>query len=344
MASHPSIACRRRNLRAALFCGIGALCLWGAPHAQAKESAAESADEVLSAVVRLSAAVPPDARTADTLGTTRHGNGVVIDGNGLVLTIGYLILEAMSVIVEGPDRKPILANVVAYDHETGFGLVRALQSLDAKPLRFGNSADFGEGEPVLAVSSGGVTGARPVRVVSRREFTGYWEYLLESAIFTSPPHPDWSGAALVGRDGKLLGVGSLLVPDATTDEPPEPGNMFVPIDLLKPILGDLLADGRARHEAKPWLGMISIENLGRIAVARVADDGPAHRAGVRPGDIVVRVAGKDVATLSELYRTVWDIGSAGAEVPLTVMREGSLYDITVKSADRYDYLRLDQSY
>ena len=339
MAPRLTFAPTRRLVHATIVIAIGILWLADATRVYAKETSAESANEVLSAVVRLSAAVPPDARTAQTLGTTRHGNGVVIDSDGLVL-----ILEAMSVIVEGPDHKPILANVVAYDHETGFGLVRAIKSLAAKPLRLGSSAELDEGEPVLAVSSGGVAGTRPVRIASRREFTGYWEYLLESAIYTSPPHPDWSGAALVGRDGKLLGIGSLLVPDATTDEPSEPGNMFVPIDLLKPILGDLLADGRAQRQAKPWLGMISVENLGRIAIARVAPDGPAYKAGVQPGDIVVRVAGKDVATLSELYRNVWNIGAAGAEVPLTVMREGSLHDITVKSGDRYDYLRLDQTY
>ena len=344
MAPHPTFRLPHRFLRAAIVIAVSAIWLTGTTRVDAKETAAESANEVLSAVVRLSAAVPPDARTAPTLGTTRHGNGVVIDSDGLVLTIGYLILEAMSVIVEGPDRKPILANVVAYDHETGFGLVRAIKPLAAKPLRLGASSELDEGEPALIVSSGGVAGTRPVRTVSRREFTGYWEYLLESAIFTSPPHPDWSGAALVGRDGKLLGIGSLLVPDATSDEPSKPGNMFVPIDLLKPILGDLLADGRAQRQAKPWLGMISVENLGRIAIARVAPDGPAYKAGVQPGDIVVRVAGKDVATLSELYRNVWNMGAAGADVPLTVMREGSLHDITVKSGNRYDYLRLDHTY
>tara|TARA_Y100001934_G_scaffold282443_1_gene396212 strand:+ start:1137 stop:1883 length:747 start_codon:yes stop_codon:yes gene_type:complete len=248
------------------------------------------------------------------------------------------------VIVEGPDKKPVLADVVAYDHETGFGLVREVDSLQAKLIRLGDSDDLDEGEPVLAVSSGGVHGTRPVRISSRSEFTGYWEYLLDSAISTSPPHPDWSGAALVSRDGKLVGIGSLLVPDATTDDPAQPGNMFVPIDLLKPILGDLLADGRTQRETKPWLSMISVENLGRIAISRVAPDGPAYKAGVQPGDIIVRVAGKDVATLPELYRTVWNIGTAGAEIPLTVMREGSLHDITVKSGDRYDYLRLEQSY
>ncbi len=331
--------------RAALLCGLGVLlCLWSALRVQAAEPAARSAGEVLSAVVRLSAEIPPDARTAGTLGTTRRGNGVVIDGSGLVLTIGYLLLEAMSVVVEDRDGKPVLADVVAYDHETGFGLARALRPLGARPLRFGDSAGLREGEPVLAVSGGGVAGTRPVTVASRREFAGYWEYLLDSAIFTSPPHPDWSGAALVGRDGELLGIGSLLVPDATADAPPRPGNMFVPIDLLKPILGDLLADGRARREAKPWLGMISVENRGRVAVVRVAEDGPAHRAGVRPGDVVVRAAGRNVATLSELYRTVWSLGPAGAEVPLTVLREGRLRDIAVESRDRHDYLRLDRSY
>lgn len=344
MRPHFAFSIRRCFLQIVLPFTIGVCWIADISRVHATENAAESAKDVLSAVVRLSAAIPPDARTAETLGTTRHGNGVVIDSNGLVLTIGYLILEAMSVIVEGPERKPILADVVAYDHETGFGLVRTIQSLSVKPLRLGQSADLKKGDPVLVVSSGGVVGARPVGVASRREFTGYWEYLLESAIFTSPPHPDWSGSALIGRDGRLLGIGSLLVPDATADEPSEPGNMFVPIDLLKPILGDLLADGRAQRQAKPWLGMISVENLGKIAVARVAPDGPAYKAGVQAGDIVIRVAGKDVATLSELYRSIWDIGNAGTEVPLTVMREGSLHDIVVVSGDRYDYLRLEQSY
>jgi serine protease Do len=319
-------------------------CALASPALASDRAPRPSPEELLRAVVRLTAVVPPEARTADTLGTERAGNGVVIDDNGLVLTIGYLVLEAMSVLVTDGAGKPVLAEIIGYDHETGLGLVRALTPLGIRPLRFGDSAALAEGEDALAISHGGARHMTPVRVVSRREFTGYWEYLLDSGIYTAPPHLDWSGAALVGQDGRLLGIGSLLVNNALPGASTGPGNLFVPVDLLRPILGDLLASGRRADETRPWLGVTSVEALGRVAIARVAPDGPAFRAGLQAGDVVVKVGAAEVATLSEFLRGVWGQGRPGSVIPVTVMRDGQVYVFRVTSGSRYDYLRLKQSY
>ena len=336
-----SMAPEMQRMSIPIWFAAGALAAVVAGHGPAL--AQQSPRDVVSAVVRLSADIPPDARTAATLGTRREGNGVVIDDSGLVLTIGYLILEAVSVTVANAGGEPIPADLVAYDHESGFGLVRARVNLGVAPIKLGDSRALEEKEPVLVVAHGGLTAVRGANVASRREFAGYWEYLLDDAIFTVPPHPGWGGAALVGRDGTLLGIGSLIVNDALEGNVKRPGNMFVPIDLLKPILADLLTDGRRAGPRRPWLGMFSTSVPGGALVTRVAPGGPAEQAGIEPGDIVGGVAGESVGGLSDLYRKVWAHGEAGVKVPLSVRRGSQAITLTVTSGNRETYLRLRPS-
>ena len=300
-------------------------------------------NEVFQGVTRLSAQVPPDARSARTLGTEREGNGVVIDDSGLVLTIGYLILEAMAVTVHDKDGKPVGADPIAYDYDTGFGLVRASRPLGVKPIPMGDSARVAVKDPVLVVGHGGMSGSLPALVVSKRVFAGYWEYLLDEAIFTAPPHANWGGTALVDRQGKLIGIGSLTVGDAA-GERGMPGNMFVPINLLKPILADLLSEGRATGPRPAWLGMYSSEALGRVVIAQVTPGGPAEKAGIKAGDIVVGVAGKEVDDLPGFYRRIRGLGEAGVTVPLQVLRGTEVLTVPVQSVDRYKFLRLGRTY
>ena len=306
--------------------------------------AAETGGEIFDAVVRLHATVPADARTAEALGTEREGSGVIIDDSGLVLTIGYLILEADHVELAGADGRTIPADIVAYDYDTGFGLVRALQPLTAKPLRFGRSGDLGANDQVLVLSYGGAATAQGVIVAERRTFAGYWEYLLEDAIFTAPPHREYGGAALIGADGALLGIGSLIVGDVYGRPQGLPGNMFVPIDALKPILADLLTQGRSAATPKPWLGVFTAEDRGRLFVTRVSGGGPAAAAGLEAEDIILRVGDQPVTTMDGFYRAVWALGTAGVEVPLTVLQGAEIRDLTIRSGDRYTYLRLRRTY
>jgi len=303
------------------------------------QTATERLIEAFSAVVSVRAQAPPDARTAGSLGTAREGSGVVIDGNGLVLTIGYLILEAARVDLAVASAETVPAEVVAYDHATGFGLVRALEPLEVNPMRLGVSAELVEGTPVLAAAPGGPTAVRPAIVVSRRELAGYWEYLLEDAIFTAPPHPQFAGAALIGPEGTLLGIGSLLVGDARPGAEVR-GNMFVPIDALKPILGELLVAGRGPGPPRPWLGVYTEEVGGRLVVRRVADEGPAAAAGIERGDVIAALADEPIASQADFYRRLWARGEAGVEVPLTVQRGEQSLELTVVSGDRYQWLRL----
>ncbi|HSR72790.1 MAG TPA: S1C family serine protease [Kiloniellales bacterium] len=309
----------------------------------ASEARAQGANP-LEAVVGIEATIPPEARTADSLGTRRAGAGVVIREDGLVLTIGYLILEAISTELTLNDGRTVPAEVVGYDHETGFGVLRALAPLGIEPIGLGESAALGEDDRVLVAGFGGSDAVIGAEVVSRRDFAGYWEYLLPDAIFTAPPFPSFGGAALIGRDGRLLGIGSLIVADAAEPDTPTPGNMFVPIDALKPILGSLVRTGRREDPARPWLGMQFEALRGRIFVKRVSSGSPADKAGIRADDVVVAVAGEPVGTLIDLYRKVWSLGPAGVEVPLTVLTDGGTAEVTVTSGDRYDYLKLRSSY
>jgi S1-C subfamily serine protease len=298
----------------------------------------------LDAVVGVRATIPDNARTAGTLGTQRAGSGVVIGADGLVLTIGYLIMEAISTEVVLPGERVVPAEIVAYDFATGFGLLRTLQPLAIEPMALGDSGNLMERSEVLVATS---DTSRPVigaLVVSRREFAGYWEYLLPDAIFTSPPHGAFGGAALIGRDGQLLGIGSLIVGDAGESGAPLPGNMFVPIDALKPILDDLLATGRSKVAPKPWLGLSSEAVRGRVFITRVSPDGPAAKAGLTADDVIVAVRGEPVRDVADFYHKVWALGRAGIEVPLTVLTPKGMAEVTVRSGDRYDYLKLKPSY
>jgi S1-C subfamily serine protease len=300
--------------------------------------------DALEGVVQITAHVPQDARTASTLGTERQGTGVVIDDSGLILTIGYLILEAIEIEVQGTAPDPVPAQVVSYDHDTGFGLVRAEQALDLTPIPLGVSADVQPTHPLMVLSNVGELDATGVYVVDRRDFAGYWEYLLEDAIFTAPPHAEFGGAALIDRDGRLIGIGSLLVNDAAVQDRPIPGNMFVPIDQLKPIMGDLLSRGRRADPGRPWLGVSLEEQHGRVFVTRVSPEGPAAKAGIAPDDVILGIGGVQVHGLMEFYRTLWGRGAAGVEVPLDVLQGMEVRRVAIKSGDRYRYLRLNPTF
>jgi len=299
-------------------------------------------DKVIAAVRPLSAEAPSDAFTSSFLGSEREGSAILIDEEGLVLTIGYLIVEAHSVTLTGPDDRPVEAEVIAYDYDTGFGLLRALERLDVAPMEIGSSASLAERERIVVAAQGGRGQAMSALVVSKREFAGYWEYLLDEAIFTTPPHPAWSGAALIGSGGKLLGVGSLFLEDVLPSRNGVAGNMFVPIDLLPPILPALTRLGRTGAPPHPWLGMFSTEMYEQVLVSGVAPGGPAERAGVRPDDVILRVSGAQVAGIGEMYRKIWAIGNAGVDVPLTVSRDGEVVELVVRSGDRSDLLILPQ--
>jgi S1-C subfamily serine protease len=297
----------------------------------------------LEAVVGVRATIPADARTAQVLGTEREGSGMVIGDDGLVLTIGYLILEAETAEILLPGDRVLPAEIVAYDYDTGFGLLRPLDELDIVPIPLGNSTKLDERTEVLVASFGSLKPATPAYVVSRRDFAGYWEYLLPNAIFTAPPHQAYGGAGLLGADGRLLGIGSLFVSDAAVDRH-VPGNMFVPIDALRPILADLLESGRASKPARPWLGVYAEELRGRVIVNRVAPYGPAAAAGLETNDMILAVKDAEISSLAAFYREIWRLGEAGIEVPLTVLRGSGLREVTVTSGDRYDYLKLKPSH
>ena len=300
----------------------------------------QDAKEILKAVVKIRSIIPKDAHTAGTLGTEREGNGVVIDSKGHVLTIGYLIVEAETIEVTGPEGKPINANFVGYDHNTGFGLLRTEKPLNVRPMKLGKSSNVKEGEPVLVAGHGGEDSAQAAQVISRKEFVGYWEYLLEEALFTVPAYSNFGGAALIDRDGQLLGIGSLFTQIVIPGFGSIPCNMFVPIDLLNPILNDLITTGRSRKPPRPWLGINIEEAHGRVFVTQITPGGPAEGAGLQRGDLILSVRGIAVNGLADFYRKVWALGNAGVDVPLSVLQGTQIRDITLRSADRYEFLIL----
>jgi S1-C subfamily serine protease len=293
---------------------------------------------VLDAIVALRAEIPEDAFTASILGTERTGNGIVINRDGLVLTIGYLITEAESVWLTTNRGSAVEGYPLAYDFASGFGLVLPLGRVDAPAIPRGSIASVEAGDEVYVIGNGGRAHALTARVLAKREFAGYWEYVLDEAVFTVPAHPEWSGAALLDDAGRLIGVGSLLVQETVGDDTVQ-GNMFVPVDLLEPILADLVERGRRSGASRPWLGMYTAQADDKLIVHGIAQRGPAQRAGVRTGDRVLEVAGERVQRLPELFRRIWALGPAGTAVPLTLERDGRRVEVSVRSGDREDFLR-----
>ena len=332
---------RRLSALVAVFVALSVFSMAAAAQAAKSE---QDAKEMLSAVVRVKMKAVSGARSSANLGSTREGTGVVIDAAGHIVTIGYIVIEADSIEVTTQEGRTVPATLVGYDHATGFGLLRATLPLDAKPMPLGEAGSLQVRESVMILPAGGPEAASFAYVVSKRAFAGSWEYLLDTAIFTSPPTPKWAGAALVNRDGELVGVGSLLVRDSMEPGTPLPGNMFVPIDGLKPILADLIAKGRRAEPPRPWLGLSTEQAQGRLFVTRVSPEGPADRAGIRPGDIVIGVGADPVKSHEELYHKMWGLGSAGVEVPLRVLQGADVREVKLHSIDRFQYFKERPTY
>jgi S1-C subfamily serine protease len=296
-------------------------------------------NRALACMVTLRATVPADAFTADTLGTERAGNGVIIRSNGLILTIGYLITEADTIWLTLSDGRSVPGHVLGYDQESGFGLVQALAKIDMPALNLGQSSSALLGERVVVAGAGGRQHSVAARIVAKQEFAGYWEYVLDEAIFTAPAHPNWGGAALIGPSGDLIGVGSLQLQQTVDKGDTQNINMIVPIDLLKPIFDDLLKFGRRSTPPRPWLGFYATEVEDHLVIVGLADRGPAKRADLRTGDIVLSVAGSAVHDLADMFRRIWAQGQAGVEVPITVDRDGETIEVRVKSSERDRFLK-----
>lgn len=312
---------------------------WAFPEALQPEQGDVGFDleAVMNSAVAVRAGVPTDAFTAAGLGTERAGNGIVIDP-GLVLTIGYLITEASSIWLHTNDGGVVEGYPLAFDQSTGFGLIRALGPLNASPVARGYSAECDQGDPVYIVGHGGPEHSLKATLLDKREFAGYWEYLLDEALLTAPAHPEWGGAGLFSEGGRLVGIGSLLVQEVLNGQDIQ-GNMFVPVDLLEPILESLLNTGTSGEPPRPWLGMFTAEDEGRPVVTGLSPRGPAAAGGIEPGDEILAVGSTPVATLPGMLRAIWQLGEAGVAVPLRIERDEEEMHYTVRSADRNDFLK-----
>jgi len=295
---------------------------------------ADVIEKALTGVVKLRTMAAPAARSNATLGAQREGNGILLAPK-LVLTIGYLVMEADEVEITDHKGRKLPGKVAGFDQETGFGLVRLLVPAQGEPMVLGDANALKEKDAVLAAGARG--NIAPAFITSRREFTGGWEYLLDNAIFTFPPIADWGGAALIEPSGKLVGVGSLFVRDAAGNGTSVPGNMFVPVDILKPILDELIENGQRKGAKRPWLGITTFEDSDGVNVGRLSAEGPGDRAGLERGDIITAVGRTHVKTLAEFYRAVWSRGEAGVRVPLTILRGKQELTVNVRSIDRESF-------
>ena len=299
-------------------------------------------DLFYESIVSVRSTVPPEARTADSLGVERDGNGVAIDENH-ILTIGYIVIESESIEIGLSDGRRLPAKLVGYDHTSGFGIIKSIVPLKMSPLKLGNSDNINSEQDLLILPSPNRGAGSIVRSVSRRPFTGWWEYFVESPIYTTPPNGLWAGAPILNEKGEILGIGSLFVSEAVPGIS-SPGNMSVPINLLKPILGDLISSGRRKSKIQPYLGISSDDRNDQVIVTRVSKGGPAFKAGIRPQDVIMTINGSQVSDLKSFYEKVWKSGESGVVIELSVLRKGLIMTFNVKTVDRLDYFFKPRSF
>jgi len=291
-------------------------------------------DTALNAVVSIQTRVPDEALTAGVLGTERAGHGVFIDNENLILTIGYLIAEADKVWIATNAGRVVAGYVVGYDYDTGFGLVKPTSALKISGIAIGSSKHLAVGDSVIVAGHGGADQVTAAQVAAKQEFAGYWEYVLDEAVFTVPAHPNWGGAALIDTRGRLCGIGSLLIQDPRAEDESQSANMFVPVELLVPVLDDMCRFGAPGGPARPWLGFL-VQDVGdELVVSGIYANCPADDAGLEPGDVILEVDGASVTELAQLFRRIWSLGSAGVGVPLTIRRDSQTMSIVAKSVDR----------
>ena len=327
----------------AVLASIGQVHAANAPAAQ-PQATMDALAKAYAAVVGVRVMVSAEAPSAETLGRARLGSGVVIGSDGLILTIGYLMIEAEMMEIVTQDNKVVPARAVAYDIATGFGLLRPVLPLRTlAPVPMGSVREMQVGEPLMVATGGEDGDVGMTQLVSKRPFSGYWEYHIDTALFTSPPVTssggNHSGAPVFNQKGELLGIGSLFVGDAMGVNRRMPGNMFVPIDLLKPILAEMQATGSTKQSHRPWLGLTSTEQDGRVQIVRVNRNSPALEAGLKPGDVVLAVDGAKVTTLEAFYKKLWDRALPDSDVSLTVLQGAELKTFVIKAVDRMRTMR-----
>jgi S1-C subfamily serine protease len=290
------------------------------------------------AMVSITAHIPDDAMSAGLLGTERVGHGVRIREDGLIATIGYVVHEAENVWI-GSKSRVVPGFVVGNDFDSGFALLKPLLPLDGPSMPLGRADQLAIGDAVTVMSSGGANPVVEAHVVAKQEFAGRWEYVLDQAVFTAPPHDSWSGAALVDRMNRLCGLGSLVIQGFEIKGAASTVNMFVPIDLLAPYIDEICQHGRRLAPPRPWLGMLVHDDQNDLTVVGVYRNCPADKAGLRPGDVILGIDDAPVTGLANMFRRLWSLGSAGVDVPMSVLRNAERMDITVQSGDRVGFQR-----
>jgi S1-C subfamily serine protease len=297
-----------------------------------------AAAKVSGALVSITAHVPEDAMSAGLLGTERVGHGVRIREDGLIATIGYVVHEAENLWI-GTRDTVVPGFVIGYDFDSGLALVKPSLPLFGPAMPIGSADSLAVGDAVTVMSSGGKEQSIAARVVAKQEFAGRWEYVLDQAVFTTPPHDSWSGAALVDDQDRLCGLGSLVIQGFETPKGTSTVNMFVPIELLAPIVDDICVHGRRLAPPRPWLGMLVHDDQHDLTVVGVYRNCPADKAGLRPGDVILAIDDEPVVGLANMFRRVWSLGAAGVDVPLNVLRNTEKMQLKVRSGDRAGFQR-----
>ena len=303
---------------------------------QKKISTEEDIRKIYQSIVKIDSIVPADARTAKALGTVRGGNGVVIDDKH-ILTIGYIVVEAETITITLPNSGVVPAELIGYDHTTGFGILKTILPSKLSSLKIGDSDNLNKEETLYVLPYLTEGSPSAVKMVSRRSFTGWWEYFLDKPIYTHPMNSSFAGSALINEFGEILGIGSLYVSDAAAKGIPSPGNLFVPINDLKPILDDLIANGKRTSDVKPYMGLTSNDDTGKVMITRVNDDGPAAKAGFMENDIILKVNKINIPDTENFYKTVWSQGGPGTLLDFEIERNNQIISLKLTTMDRNDF-------
>jgi S1-C subfamily serine protease len=282
-------------------------------------------------VVFLRADIPARHPSAAILGEERIGAGVAV-GVDRVLTAHYLVLGASLVQCSGVDGRPRSVERVAIDHETGLALL-ALGGPPLRPATLGHGEDSKPGRPVFLLTLDatrerkGATGL----VSSVGPFEAFWEYMLDRAIMTTAINPGLAGAPLFDDAGRLIGLVSLGLAAVGRY------SLAIPIELYRRRQQGLEKSEPA-GPPRAWVGIYPQGTDGSVVLSGTVPDGPADRAGLERGDLILSVDGVAVSSLAELYRMLWRRGP-GEVLSFRILRDGALLVVEVAAGDRNVFYR-----
>ena len=291
-------------------------------------------EKALRATVGVHTHIPPNhVSNAIGLGTDRRGTGTVVSSDGLVLTIHYLLLGATKVIVTLPNGEQRDATIVGKDYSTGLGLLK-IDGANHPHLEVVSSGNSVVGEDVFTVASLGSDKrcADNGMITYLGPFDAVWEFVLDRSICVTATSLNLGlpGGPILNRRVQVIGVSYLNFTD--------PGRpiLGIPGEYYLNIRDELARHGRVSKPQRAYLGVVSYTLRDHVIIANVMPGGPGEKAGLKQGDLVLAIDGKDISERRLLYEGLRDHPIADT-IQLKVLRNNRIFLLEIPAVRAEDY-------